>query len=136
MRAVVRLLIVLFPFLLAQPGFSATNFVSLVVADSVIVEGQETTFFFVISSPATRPIHIRYEPLFTMGAFLGRDYLLTGDPFVATIMPGDTSTTVTLRSIFRDGIQPKRVAGLILLSGKRYRVTPPDRATVEILNFP
>ena len=100
-------------------------------------DGEETTITLSLSAPASHNIALNFA--MTGTATLGSDYVLVGDfnKSAQVVIPvGQSSSMITLHSLFDDDGTRKETAIFNILGGERYRVGFPSRAQVTIENEP
>jgi hypothetical protein len=112
--------------------------VSVSASPSTITnEGEETTITLTVSPPPSRNIAVNL--IMTGTAALGSDYVLIGDFNKAgqvIIAAGQSTSTITLHSLYDDDGQFNETAVCNIIGGKRYRVGSPSHAQVTIENKP
>ena len=112
--------------------------VSVSISPSTITnEGEEATITLTISPPPSRNIAVNL--IMTGSAALGSDYVLIGDFNKAgqvLIAAGQSTSTITLHSLYDDDGAFNETAVANIIGGKRYRVGSPSHAQVTIENKP
>ena len=112
--------------------------VSVSVSPSTITnEGEEATITLTISPPASRNIAVNL--IMTGTAALGGDYVLIGDFNRAgqvVIPAGQSTSTITLHSLYDDDGRFNETAVANVIGGRRYRVGHPSHAQITIENAP
>ena len=112
--------------------------VSVSASPSTITnEGEETTITLTVSPPPSRNIAVNL--IMTGTAALGSDYVLIGDFNKAgqvVIAAGQSTSTITLHSLYDDDGRSNETAVCNIIGGKRYRVGSPSHAQVKIENKP
>jgi len=112
--------------------------VSVSISPSTITnEGEESTITLTVSPPPSRNIAVNL--IMTGTAALGGDYVLIGDFNRAgqVIIPaGQSTSTITLHSLYDDDGRFNETAIANIVGGRRYRVGSPSHAQVTIENKP
>lgn len=111
--------------------------VSVTASPTTITNEGETTITLSLSAPASHNITLNFA--MTGTATLGSDYVLIGDfnKSAQVFIPvGQSSSMITLHSLFDDDGIRKETAIFNILGGERYRVGFPSRAQVTIENQP
>ena len=112
--------------------------VSVTASPTMITnEGEETTITLSVSPPPSRNIAVNF--VMTGTAALGSDYVLIGDFNQAAqvmIAAGQSTSTITLHSLYDDDGKFRETAIFNLFGGRGYRVGSPSRAQVTIQNVP
>ena len=112
--------------------------VSVSVSPSTITnEGEEATITLTVSPPASGNISVNL--IMTGTAALGSDYVLIGGFNQAgqvVIAAGQSTSTVTLHSLYDDDGRFNETAVANVIGGRRYRVGHPSHAEVTIENRP
>ncbi len=112
--------------------------VSVSASPSTITnEGEEATITLTVSPPSSRNIAVNF--VMTGTAALGSDYVLIGEFNKAgqvVIPAGQSTSMITLHSLYDDDATGSETAVFNILGGKRYRVGSPSRAQVTIENKP
>jgi hypothetical protein len=112
--------------------------VSVSVSPSTITnEGEEATVTLTVSPPPSRNIAVNL--IMTGSAGLGGDYVLIGDFNKAgqvLIAAGQSTSTITLHSLYDDDGRFSETVIANIIGGKRYRVGSPSHAQVTIENKP
>jgi hypothetical protein len=108
--------------------------VSVSVSPSPITSANDEAIFTIsLSEPTSRTLGVAF--FMTGGARSRTDYLLIGnfDKYGQIIVPaGETSTTVTLHTLFRDPSLLQLQAVMNLRHGGHYRLEAPKHAQVII----
>ncbi|SRR5260370_71822 len=112
--------------------------VSVSVSPSTITnEGEEATITLTVSPPPSRQIAVNL--IMTGSAALGGDYVLIGDFNRAgqvVIAVGQSTSTITLHSLYDDDGRFSETAVANVIGGRRYRIGSPSHAQVTIENKP
>ena len=112
--------------------------VSVSVSPSTITnEGEEATITLTVSPPPSRNIAVNL--IMTGTAALGGDYVLIGDFNRAgqvMIAAGQSTSTITLHSLYDDDGRFSETAVANVIGGRRYRIGSPSHAQVTIENVP
>jgi hypothetical protein len=104
---------------------------------SITNEGEESTITLTVAPPPSRNIAVNL--IMTGTAALGSDYVLIGDFNKAgqVIIPAGQSTSmITLHSLYDDDGGFNEAAVFNVVGGKRYRVGSPSHVQVTIENRP
>jgi hypothetical protein len=98
-------------------------------------EGQDATFTFTLSSPASRKISVNFALTATPGF---DDFVLVGNfNSGGVIIPaGQTSASITLHTFVVDFNPTIDTVVLNLVNGQRYHLGAPDHAQLHIHNLP
>jgi serine protease AprX len=108
--------------------------VTVAASPTSINEGQSATYTATASSTVSQSITVGYAMSGT--ATNGADYRLSGTPNQVTILAGQSTGTVTLKSKADHVTEGTETAIMTLQPGSGYKLGNPKQATVSILDSP